>query len=59
MIGIGLLVAAAVLAFAIIRTDLGAADEPAPSAERPAVPARVAVERCLHCGVTGPQVHPR
>jgi MFS family permease len=60
LIGVGLLVAAAVLAFAIVRSDRPAVpadvadDEPALDGSR-----RVAVERCLHCDVTGPQVHPR
>ncbi|GAA3234202.1 MFS transporter [Pseudonocardia petroleophila] len=47
-IGAGLLVAASVTAFALVRR---------PSA--PAAPtARVRIEECAHCGVTGPQVHP-
>ncbi|WP_214406115.1 MFS transporter [Pseudonocardia lacus] len=70
LIGVGLLTAAAVLAFAIVRS----APDEAPATETAdtettdtadtagtAVPAaeRVALERCLHCGVTAPQVHPR
>ena len=51
MIGAGLLVVAAVVAFALIRRPLGAPHEPAPG--------RVRVEECLHCGVTAPQAHPR
>jgi EmrB/QacA subfamily drug resistance transporter len=53
VIGAGLLVAAAVLAFAMIRRPLVAAEpEPARPGER------VKIEECLHCGITGPQVHP-
>ncbi|WP_300017793.1 MFS transporter [Pseudonocardia sp.] len=48
VIGAGLLAAASVTAFALIRTPLAA--EPAP--------ARVRIEECLHCGVGGPQFHP-
>ncbi|WP_232664179.1 MFS transporter [Pseudonocardia sp. TRM90224] len=48
MIGAGLLVAAAIVSFALVR--------------RPAVTTpdrdRVKIEECLHCGVNGPQVHP-
>lgn len=50
LIGAGLLAAAAVLSFALIRRPLAAATEPAPD--------RVKIEECLHCGVGGPQVHP-
>ncbi|MBW0115574.1 MFS transporter [Pseudonocardia abyssalis] len=47
-IGAGLLVAASVLAFALVRRP-GAPAEPT---------RRVRIEECAHCGVTGPQVHP-
>jgi EmrB/QacA subfamily drug resistance transporter len=47
-IGAGLLVAASVTAFALVRRPLAA--EPTPD--------RVRIEECLHCGVSGPQVHP-
>lgn len=50
-ISVGLLVAAATLAFALI--GRGKAAEP----DTAAVP-RLRVEDCLHCGVTGPQLHP-
>jgi EmrB/QacA subfamily drug resistance transporter len=50
LIGAGLLVAAAVVAFALIRRPLG---EP-----EPVPPARVRLEECLHCPVAGPQLHP-
>jgi hypothetical protein len=50
MIAAGLLAGAAALAFALIRRDRPAADEPPRT--------RVRVEHCPHCGVTGPQLHP-
>ena len=50
LIGAGLLAAAAVVAFALIRRPLGAPE--------PAAPQRVRVEECLHCPVSGPQLHP-
>ena len=50
MIAAGLLVAAAALAFAVIRRD-----EPAAA---PTARSRVRIEDCTHCGVTGPQLHP-
>jgi EmrB/QacA subfamily drug resistance transporter len=51
VIAAGLLVAAALLAFALIRRPRPvAADEP----ERE----RVRIEDCVHCGVTGPALHP-
>jgi EmrB/QacA subfamily drug resistance transporter len=54
LIGTGLLVGAAVLAFAVVRNRLGgSAPEPA---DRPGE--RVQIERCLHCDVTGPAFHP-
>ncbi|MCA0144014.1 MFS transporter [Blastococcus sp. LR1] len=46
----GLLVAGALVSFAFVRRPLGA--------EAPAATGRVPVERCLHCGVSGPAVHP-
>jgi EmrB/QacA subfamily drug resistance transporter len=49
MIAAGLLVAASLLAFALVRRPLGAAK---------AEPGRLRIENCVHCGVTGPQVHP-
>ncbi|MGQ0572829.1 MAG: MFS transporter [Pseudonocardia sp.] len=49
-IAAGLLVAAAGLAFALIRRPLG---EPAQ------IGPRIAVERCPHCPVSGPALHPR
>jgi hypothetical protein len=49
-IGIGLLVAAAGLAFATLRGR---------TPDAPEAGARVPIERCLHCGVNAPQVHPR
>jgi EmrB/QacA subfamily drug resistance transporter len=49
MIAAGLLVAAAALAFAVIRRR-PAADATAPN--------RVRIEDYVHCGVTGPQLHP-
>jgi EmrB/QacA subfamily drug resistance transporter len=57
LIGVGLLVAAAALAFAVVRNRLGAPDA---DPTGPTAPARerVPIERCLHCGVTGPAVHP-
>lgn len=47
MIGAGLLVAAAVVAFAFVRRPRVAAESE-----------RVKIENCLHCGVNGPQIHP-
>lgn len=54
LISSGLLVAGALMAFILIRRPL-AAPEPG---EAPVSP-RVRLEECVHCGVTGPQVHPR
>ncbi|MDN5751064.1 MAG: MFS transporter, partial [Pseudonocardia sp.] len=48
-IGAGLLVAAAAVAFALIRR---------PPATAAPGPNRVHIEECAHCGVIGPQVHP-
>ena len=59
MIGVGLLVAAAVLAFATVRGPMGAPTPADPGGEpTPSAPGRLAIERCAHCGVNGPQVHP-
>lgn len=49
LIGAGLLVAAALVAFALVRRPLDAGTPP---------PDRVRIEEYVHCGVTGPQVHP-
>jgi EmrB/QacA subfamily drug resistance transporter len=57
LIGAGLLAAASAMAFALVRRPLGV-PVPAPDGERPAVGERLAVERCAHCGVVGPQLHP-
>jgi hypothetical protein len=50
LIGAGLLVAAAVVAFALIRKPLRAA--------KAATPESIRVEECLHCPMTGPALHP-
>jgi EmrB/QacA subfamily drug resistance transporter len=47
LIGAGLLVAASLVSFALLRR---------PSSETPSD--RIRVEECLHCGVTAPPVHP-
>jgi hypothetical protein len=52
VIAAGLLVAAAALAFTLIRRSA-----PTPEAEG-TTPSRVRIEDCLHCGVSGPQLHP-
>jgi EmrB/QacA subfamily drug resistance transporter len=52
VIAAGLLVAAAALAFTLIRRPA-----PTPEAERVS-PSRMRIEDCLHCGVSGPQLHP-
>jgi hypothetical protein len=52
LIGAGLLVAASLLAFAVVRRPLRA--EP----DHTGAPQRVRIEECLHCPVTGPQVLP-
>jgi hypothetical protein len=54
LIGAGLLVGAGVLAFATIRR----APTPAEPTAAPPAAERIRIEECLHCGVTGPQVHP-
>ena len=51
VIAAGLLVAAAALAFTLIRRSA-----PTPEAEG-TTPSRVRIEDCLHCGVSGPQLH--
>nr|WP_246170953.1 MFS transporter [Pseudonocardia hierapolitana] len=48
MISAGLLVAAAVVAFALLRRP-----------RRECAPDRLRIEECAHCGVTGPQIYPR
>jgi EmrB/QacA subfamily drug resistance transporter len=50
LIGAGLLIAAAVSAFTLIRKPLEAAEAPTPE--------RIRLEECLHCPVTGPALHP-
>ncbi len=55
LISSGLLVAGALTAFTLIRHPLPA---PEPGEAQPP-PTRVRLEECMHCGVTGPQVHPR
>ena len=54
-ISAGLLLVGAALAAAFVRKPLAAAAEPAADGE-PA--ARLHIEECVHCGVTGPQLHP-
>jgi EmrB/QacA subfamily drug resistance transporter len=51
MIASGLLVAAALLSFALIGRR-------APAAQREPEPTRLRIEDCVHCGFTGPQLHP-
>ena len=48
LISAGLLVAAAAVAFTLLRRP-----SPKPT------PERLRIEECVHCGVTGPQIHPR
>lgn len=56
-IGAGLLAAAAIVSFVFVRTGPGTG--PAEDAGDAAATAdRVSIETCLHCGITGPQVHP-
>jgi EmrB/QacA subfamily drug resistance transporter len=50
LIGTGLLVAAALAAFALIRNPLAAAE--------PAALDGIRVEECVHCPMTGPPLHP-
>jgi EmrB/QacA subfamily drug resistance transporter len=56
MISSGLLVTGALVAFAFIRRPL---TTPEPQDAQAPPSARVRLEECIHCGVTGPQVHPR
>jgi EmrB/QacA subfamily drug resistance transporter len=58
LIGAGLLVAAAVLSFVMIRRPLAAAEQatPVPASVEPG--GRVRIEECLHCGIGGPPVQP-
>jgi hypothetical protein len=50
LIGAALLALGALLAAVLLREDR---PEPAPTTAE-----RIALERCSHCGVTGPQLHP-
>jgi EmrB/QacA subfamily drug resistance transporter len=67
LICVGLLALGSVLAASFIRRPLGGGGRPAgevpatSAAGGPGAPAagRLRMEECLHCGVTGPQVHPR
>ena len=56
LISSGLLVAGALVAFALIRRPLTTPE--AGEIEAPP-PTRVRLEKCMHCGISGPQVHPR
>ncbi|MDQ4104214.1 MAG: MFS transporter [Actinomycetota bacterium] len=56
LISCGLLAAGALVAFTFIRRPLAAPE--AGEAQAPP-PTRVRIEECIHCGVAGPQVHPR
>jgi EmrB/QacA subfamily drug resistance transporter len=56
LISSGLLVAGALLAFTFIRRPLVT---PEPGEPQAPPPTRVRLAECMHCGVTGPQVHPR
>ncbi|WP_214365079.1 MFS transporter [Pseudonocardia sp. H11422] len=51
-IGAGLLAAGSALAFTMVRGPRAA------DGARPPGGGRVPIERCTHCGVTGPQMHP-
>jgi EmrB/QacA subfamily drug resistance transporter len=53
----GLLVAGGLLALLTVRRPL-AATAPAPPEAEPSDDDLVHVERCVHCGVSGPQLHP-
>jgi len=53
LIGAGLLTMASVVAVTLVRRPLVTATPAAPKEET-----RVPIERCLHCGTTGPQIHP-
>jgi hypothetical protein len=48
LISAGLLVVGAAVSLALLRRP----------AEKPS-PQRLSIEECAHCGVTGPQLHPR
>lgn len=56
LVGAGLLTAGAGLAALLVRRPVSTM-RPATAAE-PGAPERLRLERCLHCGVTGPQLHP-
>ncbi len=58
LIGAGLLVAAAVVAFVLIRRPLAAATEDQKQKEEERAPQRFRVEECLHCPMSGPPLHP-
>ncbi|NMH99388.1 MFS transporter [Pseudonocardia acidicola] len=58
LIGAGLLVLAAILAFLLIRGPLGEAPAGGAPAARPAEHERVHLEEYPHCGVIGPQLYP-
>lgn len=51
LIGAGLLALGAVMSAVLLR--------PPRAAPRPAPPDQIALERCTHCGVTGPQLYPK
>ncbi|MDZ5621439.1 MFS transporter [Nocardioides bizhenqiangii] len=53
LISAGLLLVGAACAAAFIRKPLATAAEPATAGDQ-----RVRVEECVHCGVSGPQLHP-
>jgi EmrB/QacA subfamily drug resistance transporter len=58
LIATGLLVAAGAVAFVLLRGRLGGGQPGSePAGERLPV-ARLPVERCAHCGVSAPQLHP-
>ncbi|TFV51517.1 MFS transporter [Blastococcus sp. TF02A_35] len=54
----GLLVAGGLVAAAFVRRPLGATPAPAPAPAGPETGEGVRMAECLHCGVTGPAVHP-
>jgi EmrB/QacA subfamily drug resistance transporter len=56
LISSGLLVAGALVAFALIRRPL---TTPEAGETKTPPPTRVHLEKCMHCGISGPQVHPR
>ena len=55
----GLLLTGALLAAGFVRRPLSAPEPEAAVASGAALSERIHLEECLHCGVTGPQVHPR